>query len=360
MLARSAESLYWMGRYLERAERLCRLLQLQSEALVDRPLQEIHFGWQRIYLSIGREPPGGTARFQTDDFVLADSYTLADDLAFEPSNPDAVWNCFAQGRENARHTRHCISGEMWTQLNMAYLAIQPVGIADIWRASPESFFAATAEKINTFDGVAESTMYRDDGWRFMQLGRYIERAQLSAALLLSQISLMDADYGDDDTNGDADADVVPDAESAWASLLRINRALEAYVRQHGVTVQPEPVIDLLGTDPLLPDSLYRSLEIAAAQVTEITPGPNPEANIAVRRAVGRLCALLLYVWPEETNRTALLERVRYLCRELHQQVVNAWFEYSNAGLLRGDGAPYRPYRQYQRQHQAPGWQWSRN
>lgn len=348
MLARSAESLYWMGRYLERAERLCRLLQLQSEALVDRPLQEIHFGWQRIYLSIGRQPPGGTARFQTDDFALADSYTLADDLAFEPSNPDAVWNCFAQGRENARHTRHCISGEMWTQLNIAYLAIQPVGIADIWRASPESFFAATAEKINTFYGVAESTMYRDDGWRFMQLGRYIERAQLSAALLLAQISLMDAAGAEDgygDANGDADADagadMTLDSESAWASLLRINRALEAYVRQHGVTVLPEPVIDLLGTDPLLPDSLYRALEIAAAQVSEISPGPNPEANTAARRAVGRLCALLLYVWPEETNRTALLERVRHLCRELHQQVVNAWFEYPNAGLLRGDGAPYR-------------------
>lgn len=352
MLARSAESLYWMGRYLERAERLCRLLQLQSAALVDRPLREIHFGWQRIYLSIGREPPGGTTRFQTDDFVLADSYTLADDLAFEGSNPDSVWNCFAQGRENARHTRHCISGEMWTQLNMAYLAIQPVGIADIWRASPESFFAATAAKINTFDGVAESTMYRDDGWRFMQLGRYVERAQLSAALLLAQISL--ADGGDDedkDMDADADSDGGPDSEAAWASLLRINHAFEAYVRQHGVTVLPDAVIDLLATDPLLPNSLYRSLEIAAAQVSEISPGPNPEANAAVRRAVGRLCALLLYVWPEETDRAELLGTVRGLCRELHQLVVNAWFEYSSAGLLRGDGLPYR---QHQRQGQMRG------
>lgn len=358
MLARSAESLYWMGRYLERAERLCRLLQLQSAALVDRPLRDIHFGWQRIYLSIGREPPGGTTRFQTDDFVLADSYTLADDLAFERANPDAVWNCFAQGRENARHTRHCISGEMWTQLNMAYLSIQPVGIADIWRASPESFFAATAAKINTFDGVAESTMYRDDGWRFMQLGRYVERAQLSAALLLAQIGLTDAAASDDDmdadTDMDGDGDGVPDVESAWGSLLRINHAFEAYVRQHGVTVVPDAVIDLLATDPLLPDSLYRSLEIAAAQVSEISPGPNPEANAAVRRAVGRLCALLLYVWPEETDRAGLLETVRGLCRELHQLVVNAWFEYSSAGLARGDCLPYYPYRQQQSQRLTRG------
>lgn len=343
MLARSAESLYWMGRYLERAERLCRLLQLQSEALVDRPLAEIHFGWQRIYLSIGRQPPGGIARFQTDDFALADSYTLADDLAFEPDNPDSVWSCFAQGRENARHTRHCISGEMWTHLNMAYLSIQPTGIADIWRASPESFFAATAAQINTFDGVAESTMYRDDGWRFMQLGRYIERAQLSAALLLAQINLTTdrADVADDDADLDADFydDHDPASESEWASLLRVNHALEAYVRQHGVTVLPDPVIDLLATDPLLPDSLYRSLEIAAAQVSAISPGPNPEANAAVRRAAGRLCAILLYVWPEETDRRDMLERVRSHCRELHQLAANAWFEYASPSPPRADTPP---------------------
>ena len=354
MLARSAESLYWMGRYLERAERLCRLLKLQSEALVDRPLPEIHFGWQRIYLSIGRQPPGGVARFQTDDFALADSYTLADDLAFEPDNPDSVWNCFAQGRENARHTRHCISGEMWTHLNMAYLAIQPMGIADIWRSSPESFFADTAAQINNFDGVAESTMYRDDGWRFMQLGRYIERAQLSAALLLAQISLMDDHAAASDADAadgyDYDDTVLdPASESEWASLLRVNHALEAYVRQHGVTVRPEPVIDLLATDPLLPDSLYRSLEIAAAQVSEISPGPNPDANAAVRRAAGRLCAILLYVWPEEIDRRSMLERVREHCRELHQLTANAWFDYSSAGPPRGDAAalPSAAQRQWQ-------------
>ena len=110
MLSRSAQSLYWMGRYLERAAHLCRLLRLQAEALVDRPIREIYFGWSRIYMSLSRQPLGGSIELLgSDDYTLADSYTLADDLTFERSNPDSVWGCFSLGRENARQMRHCIS-----------------------------------------------------------------------------------------------------------------------------------------------------------------------------------------------------------------------------------------------------------
>ena len=128
LLARSAQGLYWMGRYLERAEHLCRLLRFQVEALVDRPIREIYFGWSRIYMSMNRRPPGGSITMVgNDDFTLADSYTLADDLTFERTNPDSIWNCFSLGRENARQMRHCISGEMWTCLNLAYLRLRGTG-----------------------------------------------------------------------------------------------------------------------------------------------------------------------------------------------------------------------------------------
>ena len=90
-----------MGRYLERAEHLCRLLRLQTEALVDRPVREIYFGWKRIYGSMYRQPPLGEIEIDSDEYTLADSYTLADDLTFERTNPDSVWSCFAMGRENA-------------------------------------------------------------------------------------------------------------------------------------------------------------------------------------------------------------------------------------------------------------------
>ena len=188
MLARSAQGLYWMSRYLERAQHLCGLLRLQTEALVDRPVREIRFGWHRIYQGIGRQPPEGSLEaFDSEDYTLADSYTLADDLTFERLHSDSVWSCVALGRENARQMRQCISAEMWTCLNRTYLRLRDLEIQNIWRTSPESFYARTAEEIDTLSGVAAATMYRDTGWSFMQLGRAVERVQLSASLLLAQL-----------------------------------------------------------------------------------------------------------------------------------------------------------------------------
>lgn len=115
MLSRSAAGLYWMGRYLERARHLSRLLKQQTESLVDSPPRDIYFGWHRIYGALERQPQAGALELDTDDlYTLADSFTLTDDLTFEPTNPDSIRTCFAQGRENARQMRHHISAEMWT------------------------------------------------------------------------------------------------------------------------------------------------------------------------------------------------------------------------------------------------------
>ena len=205
--------------------------------MVDHPIQEIHFGWIRIYGVINREPPGGRLELlDSDEFALADSYTLADDLTFERSNPDSIWSCFVMGRENARQMRHCISSELWSSLNLAYLKIQKLSIQDIWLASPEGFYAETAAEMNAFSGVAAATMYRDEGWHFMQLGRFIERSQMSTSLFLSQLA------ADSQTGEYSDAD--------WTTLLRIYHAFEAYNRSYSVEVQPDQVLDLLATDPL--------------------------------------------------------------------------------------------------------------
>ncbi len=314
MLSRSAQGLYWMGRYLERAEFLCRLLRLQTEALVDRPIRDIHFGWTRIYNGINRIPPGGSLQMSSsDDYTLADSYTLADDLTFERSNPDSIWSCFAAGRENARQMRHCISSELWTSLNLAYLRIQKLAIQDIWLASPEGFYAETAAEMNTFSGVAAATMYRDEGWRFMQLGRFIERAQLSTSLFLSQLA--------------ADSQTEEYFESDWTSLLRVCHAIEAYNRSYSVEVHPGQVLDLLATDPLLPDSLCRSLDRTASDLASIGTGPNSRASGAARRLAGRMAALIHYDWPDREDRYDLLLQMRDYCRELHHLVTAAYFDY---------------------------------
>ena len=270
MLARTAQGLYWMSRYLERSLHLSGLLKMQSEALVDRPIREIHLGWSRIYASIGRMPPAGsTVLVDNDDYVLADSYTLVDDLTFERTNPDSVWSCFAQGRENARQMRQCISAEMWSCLNMAYLQVQDMNIQDIWRESPEGFYTWMAGQLNTFAGIASATMYRDEGWHFMQLGYSIERAQLLSGLLNAQLEL--DEIGGEHSDGD------------WTGMLRLYHALEAHNRIYSIEVKPESVIELLSTDILLPRSLIRSLDMALHEVSAIGNGPDKDGPAAMRK-----------------------------------------------------------------------------
>ncbi len=314
MLSRSAQGLYWMGRYLERAAHLSRLMQLQVETLVDRPLREIHFGWNRVYSSMNQSPPAGTLEaFRSDDYALADSYTLADHLTFEPTNPDSIWNCFAYARENARQVRNYISAEMWLSLNMTFLRLQGLTIQEIWKTAPESFYAGTAKDIATFTGVAEATMYRDDGWHFIQLGTYIERVQLSASVLLAQIEAQDSQ----DESFDAD----------WANLLHVFRAFDAYVHTYSVVVQPGQVLDLIVTDELLPGSVRRSLDAIASVLDAIGSGPSPDASEKAAALGASLCAVVRDCRNDVTAWRATLERVNGDSRKLHQQIMDAFIAY---------------------------------
>ena len=314
MLSRNAQSLYWLGRYLERAGNLCRLLQLQSESLVDRPIREIHFGWNRIYSYVRRQPPAGeVSLFGDEEYVLADSFALADDLTFERTNPCSVYSCFAQGRENARHTRHCISQEVWTCLNTAYLRLQGQDIGAVWRWQPTAFYQSVATDIETFGGLAESTMYHDDRWSFLQLGRYVERAQAGAALLLSQIDTANAD---------------PEFHEAdWTSLLRVFYALEAYSLSYSVAVRPDRVMDLLVSDPLLPESLGRTVALIESEVAAIGSGPYYRSGRALQRSVGRLSAAINYEWPDEEEPVPLLREISEGAEELHHLITAAYFDY---------------------------------
>ena len=239
---------------------------------------------------------------------------LADDLTFERTNPSSVYTCFAQGRENARHTRHCISPEVWTCLNTAFLRLQQRNMVSVW-SDPRAFYDETVAEINTFGGLAETTMYHDEGWSFLQLGRYIERALCAVALLLSQIDTGEASAGQEFYEAD------------WISLLRIFHALEVYNDIHSADVQPHRVLDLLVSDPLLPESLCRSLNLVESEVETIGRGPRRHSNRAIHRLTGRLSVLINYDWPDREDRIPLLHEVAEYCDELHLLITAAYFEY---------------------------------
>ena len=319
MLSRSAESLYWMGRYFERTGHLCRLLRWQVESLVDRPIREIHFGWYRIYGSLGRPIPGADAELVGggDDYMLVDSFALADDLTFERTNADSVWSGFTHGRENARQMRHHLSAEVWTNLNRAYLQFRKLRIEDIWKTAPETFYERVAYDIDALSGAADATMYHDDAWRFLRMGRFSERAQLTISLILAHIA--------------ATRKTGESLNDDWSSLLRVCQAVDVYRRRYGVAIRPDRVLDLLVTDGRLPQSLACGIDAVAEELGTIKAGPGPSAE-ALRQARS-LAYTIRRNWPEQADlerREQILVESRQACRTLHGLVVDAYVNYAVA------------------------------
>jgi len=319
MLARSAQGLYWIGRHLERARHSCRLLADQMEALEDRLVDEIDRSWRRLYAALGREPVGGDLSSSRGDegFMRADAYTLLDDLTFENRNPDSIRNCLSQARENARQVRNVISRDMWSCLNIAYLGLRDIRIADVWDDRPGEFYRTTEEAIRAFSGTVEVTLYRDEGWHFLRLGRFIERAQLLASLVDAHLAVFPASE--------------PHVGTDWRSLLHICEARAAYRRLHSLDYRPDTVVDLLVSDPLLSSSIRHSLACVQDALDAISAHrQRPPAGVA--RRVGRMVALIDYEWPDRdpgddgAMRTALGE-IRESCHRLHDDIAAAYFNY---------------------------------
>ena len=318
MLARNAEGLYWIGRYLERARHGCRLLAEQISALEDQPVEQIDRNWRRLYRAVGRTPIGGdlVSNADDDDFMLADAYTLTDDLTFERNNPDSIRNCVANARENARQVRNVIADSLWSCLNLAWLELSDVGIETIWTDRPEVFYERTENAIRTFSGVAESAIYRDDPWQFLMLGRFIERTQLLAALLDAHIALFPTDD--------------PHHESDWRSLLQVCEAEFAYRHLYSLQHRPHFVVDFLVVDARLAHSIRYALA-RIVEALDAVSGGRPLDSAPGRRA-GRMVAAIDYDWPERAHdddaaTQAALEDVRTSCRSLHDEISATYFDY---------------------------------
>ena len=165
-------------------------------------------------------------------------------------------------------------------------------------------------------------MYRDDGWHFFRIGQFIERVQFSCSLILTQ-KMLESQY-------------VELSEASWRSLLRIFHASGAYDRTYSIEIQPDLVLDLLVTDPRVPESLLRSVDRTTQELASLSDGPNPSTTGALRRLAGRLGALLRYDWPDTDDREAVLIQASTYSRQLHNLLSESFFDYAIQGMPRGD------------------------
>ena len=178
MLSRVANSLYWLSRYLERAENLARLVEVYRYDSLD---------------SATRRPSGGTADEIWRPLLTATSmdsaYAKSEEkevgmfMTFAESNPDSIRQCIAQARENARMVRDQISEELWRELNRFHLFIRSDDAVQLWQTQPESFHRRTIEFCMLLSGLINATILHDEGWHFIQAGKFLERADKTTRVL---------------------------------------------------------------------------------------------------------------------------------------------------------------------------------
>ena len=326
MLSRSAEGLFWMSRYLERAGHVCRLLASQFEAFEDSQTDEIDTNWRRIYLALGRTPFGGgfINDDKSDDFMLTDSFTLADDWTFENTNPDSLRSCISAARENARQVRNVIGKDLWECLNTAYLEIADVsGIESIWNNHPREFYRKTSDRLRTIAGINDGNCYRDHSWHFMQLGLFVERAQLISSFVMAQLNLFET--------------ANQNAESYWRSLLANCEARSAFQRCHSFNYSPNRVVDFLVCDPLLPFSTRYSLSRIAASLDEVShDSRQPIAELANSRTKALIDRIDRDWQHKNDGDQATLEALTDIyesCLALHNDIGAAYFHYDIPSAL---------------------------
>lgn len=309
MLSRVADSFYWMRRYLERAEHSARVLDVHLGLSLDDPTDAVG---RTLLSAVGEAPIGMGASAAAA--VAAEATGRIDQ-----AHRTAVIGFVVAARENARQIREHISSEMWEQLNSLYLELRSTGEVDM---DSSAFLRSVIEGTHLFHGVSEATLSHGEGWHFMQLGRYIERATTTA-------SMLDHYFGE---RGNTSHDVHDAGEYVeWVGLLRACAAFEAYCRAHTADVQPQRLAEFL----LLNAECPRSVRFAADRIEDslraIARGLGRQATGRPERFAGRLRAALNFGTIDEILEDSLIryvESIRQQCDQIHAALNQTYISYT--------------------------------
>jgi uncharacterized alpha-E superfamily protein len=320
MLSRVADSLYWMSRYMERAEHTTRLLDVNLNLMLDESGNSADHRWKRMLLALGS--PSGVA-------WTGDPYALTDTLSFDTGVPASILSCIISARENSRHVREQISTEQWHRLNTLYLEVTRPEMRRVDRSEPSDFLQQVMEGVHQFQGVSDSTMSHGEGWQFIQVGRYIERASATALLLEA--------YHDDLWMLH---DRIPEGTEylEWMGLLRSATAFEAYCKVYTADVTPDRVLEFLLLDEDFPHSVRFSIDTLQCALEAIQGEGGKSRAEPLRRLSGRLQASLHYASVEEILRgdvVGYLRQIQMQCRSIHRTMYELYIDYSIQTALAG-------------------------
>lgn len=289
MLSRTADHLYWMARYIERAENMARVLDVTyNMSLVPNAAESESALWEPA-LQIAGNIEAFEARY--DEYTAANVIHY---LAMDEENPSSIFNALRSARENARAVRVALSAETWENINALWLEFGQFFGANLAESGLSAFCDWVKSRSHLFRGVSFGTMLRDDAFRFVRLGTFIERADNTARLLDVKYHLLLPD--EEEIGGAVDY-------YEWSAVLRSVSAFQAYQKVFSDTIEPWRVAELL----VLRDDMPRSLHACFDEITPILEQLSGRRNSECRRIAGELHARLHYGRMDEIFQEGLHE-----------------------------------------------------
>jgi uncharacterized alpha-E superfamily protein len=298
MLSRIAESLYWIGRYVERAEDTSRMLDVHLQLLIEEPWAPEDVVCASLLSAMG---------FATDaanhDGPIGRHEVLSH-LAWERTSPASVVGALSAARENARRSREAVSTELWECLNVTW---HNAGRAS-FRSRPHEFFPWVRERCAVFSGTADSTLSRDEAWHFLVLGRSIERADMTARLIAARA-------------------LTGSAGPSWVTLLRSCGAYQSFLRSSRGSVNDARAVDFLLRDPLSPRSLTSALSQAEQSLDDLSAFGDRNARGEAHRVLGLIRSELEYASTEDirSDLHSVMERVQHAASIASDAVTRRYF-----------------------------------
>lgn len=311
MLSRVADSLYWMSRYLERAEHTARLIDVDLQLCLDQSPESSSGRWLRLLEALQVPVPAG---------ARVDSAALAYTLTLQRTNPSSIVSCIAAARENLRQVREQCSSEMWEHLNRLYLQVLGTPAGEAWILHSQLFFRSVQDGAHLFQGLTDSTMSHGEGWYYIQLGRYVERTHALAALIGTQFSRI---------SEPVERAVESDGYLEWVGLLKYCTAFEAYCKKYTAELRPLRVAEFLLLSPDFPHSVRFSVDQIHAALRAVGELAERRADSPIRLA-GRLRANLSFGQIDEIMADGLqpyLGSIRNLCAQAHTAIHQIYFDY---------------------------------
>lgn len=336
MLSRAAESLYWMSRYIERAENTARFLDVNFHLLLDlgriADMESSKYWEPLIAATDDRERFLGLYGEYSAD-------TVSDFLVFSRANPNSIFSCISLARENARSVIETLASEMWEQINHLYHFLNNAD-RDVLERDPYNFYREIKNGSHLFQGITDATFSRNEGWDFVQAGRYLERADSTSRLVdVKYHSLVKGEKGA--------AEQVDSIQ--WMAVLKSCSALEAYRKTYLSKIDPQTVVQYLVLDHHFPRSIYVCVTAMQEAMWRISGSRRREFVNNADRLVGKLEAELNYTIIDDIYQQGLhnwIEGLQTKLIQIGEQVYSTYFSYrapSNEEMAVANGSRKTPY-----------------